>query len=91
MHTENLHNWQHTHVLGQDQKRPGERRTLVVIVITGAMMIIEIATGILFGSMALLADSLHMASHAVALGIVCFFIQNILPRLRVPHATHLLL
>ncbi len=72
MHTENLHNWQHSHVLGQDQQRPGERRTLVVIVITGAMMIVEIATGILFGSMALLADGLHMASHAVALGINAF-------------------
>ena len=33
------------------------------------MMIIEIAAGVLFGSMALLADGLHMASHAVALGI----------------------
>ena len=72
MHTENLNSWQHSHVLGQDQQRPGEQRTLVVIVITGAMMIVEIATGILFGSMALLADGLHMASHAVALGINAF-------------------
>tara|TARA_R110002096_G_scaffold385536_1_gene579388 strand:- start:20835 stop:21254 length:420 start_codon:yes stop_codon:yes gene_type:complete len=36
------------------------------------MMVVEIATGILFGSMALLADGLHMASHAVALGISAF-------------------
>ena len=35
-------------------------------------MVVEIATGILFGSMALLADGLHMASHAVALGINAF-------------------
>ena len=72
MHTSNLANWQHTHVSGQDQRRPGERRTLVVIVITGAMMLVEIVAGLLFGSMALLADGLHMASHAVALGINAF-------------------
>ena len=33
------------------------------------MMVIEIITGLLYGSMALLADGLHMASHALALGI----------------------
>jgi cation diffusion facilitator family transporter len=33
------------------------------------MMVVEIAAGVLFGSMALLADGLHMASHCVALGI----------------------
>ena len=36
------------------------------------MMILEIATGIAFGSMALLADGLHMGSHAVALAINAF-------------------
>lgn len=41
----------------------------MVIVITATMMIAEIATGILFGSMALLADGLHMASHTLALAI----------------------
>ena len=33
------------------------------------MMVIEITTGIAYGSMALLADGLHMASHTAALGI----------------------
>jgi len=33
------------------------------------MMVVEIAAGLIYGSMALLADGLHMASHAVALGI----------------------
>ena len=51
---------------------PGERRTLIVVITTSAMMVIEIATGIAFGSMALLADGLHMASHAVAL-IIAYF------------------
>ena len=36
------------------------------------MMILEIATGIAFGSMVLLADGLHMGSHAVALAINAF-------------------
>jgi cation diffusion facilitator family transporter len=67
-----LHSWQHGHGFGQDQKRPGESRTIIVIVITGIMMVVEIAAGILFGSMALLADGLHMASHAVALSINVF-------------------
>ena len=72
MHKDNLQLRQHTHVFDQDQKRPGEGRTTVVILITGAMMVVEITTGIAFGSMALLADGLHMASHAVALSINVF-------------------
>ena len=59
----------HSHVFGQDHKRPGESRTLLVVVITATMMVVEVAAGILYGSMALLADGLHMASHAAALGI----------------------
>jgi cation diffusion facilitator family transporter len=69
MHHDNLHLWQHTHSFGQQHERPGERRTVVVIAITAAMMVVEIAAGAAFGSMALLADGLHMASHAAALGI----------------------
>jgi len=61
--------WRHGHVFGQDQKMPGEVRTLVVIVITAVTMVVEIAAGLVFGSMALLADGLHMASHATALAI----------------------
>jgi cation diffusion facilitator family transporter len=72
MHTENLRNWQHSHIFGQDRRRPGEVRTLVVIGITAAMTAVEVAAGVLFGSMALLADGLHMASHAAALSINAF-------------------
>lgn len=39
---------------------------------TLATMILEIVGGLVFGSMALLADGLHMASHAVALGVAAF-------------------
>ncbi len=59
-------------VFGQDQPKVGERRTLIVIGITVVAMVIEIVGGILFGSMVLLADGLHMASHACALGITAF-------------------
>lgn len=72
MHLHDLHPWQHSHVFGQDRKRPGENRTLLVIALTGITMVIEIAAGLAYGSMALLADGLHMASHASALGIAAF-------------------
>ena len=53
--------WKHDHCFGQDQKKPGEARTLVVIALTAGMMVIEIAAGWAFGSMALLADGLHLS------------------------------
>jgi len=62
----------HDHTFGQDRKRSAERRTLVVIVITALTMAVEVTAGIAFGSMALLADGLHMASHASALAISAF-------------------
>jgi cation diffusion facilitator family transporter len=69
MHTITSQHWQHDHIFGQDKVRSGERRTLWVIVITATMMVIEITTGLAYGSMALLADGLHMGSHTAALGI----------------------
>ncbi len=45
MHTETISQYQHTHVFGQDQIRSGERRTLFVIIMTGIMMVGEIAAG----------------------------------------------
>jgi cation diffusion facilitator family transporter len=72
MHTETIANWQHTHIFGQDQIKSGERRTLFVIIMTGLMMVGEITTGIIFGSMALTADGIHMGSHMVGLGITFF-------------------
>jgi len=69
MHTKTTPQWQHDHIFGQDKVRPGERRTLWVILITATMMVVEITTGLAYGSMALLADGLHMGSHAAALGI----------------------
>ncbi len=72
MHQDRLKIWQHSHSFGQHIKRPGESRTLIVIALTSAMMLIEIGAGVMFGSMALLADGLHMASHTAALSINAF-------------------
>ncbi len=58
---------EHSHVfLGEGHER-AERRTWVVIVLCGAMMVLEIVGGLLFGSIALVADGLHMSTHAGAL------------------------
>ena len=72
MHTESIERWVHDHTFGQDNPKVGERRTLIVILITVVTMVIEIVAGLMFGSMALLADGLHMASHASALTISAF-------------------
>lgn len=72
MHLKNIQPWQHDHVFGHDQKLTGERKTVIVTILTSLMMAVEIVAGILFGSMALLADGLHMASHATALGVASF-------------------
>jgi cation diffusion facilitator family transporter len=69
MERRDLSNWQHDHVFGHDQTLPGERRTLIIVAVTALMMVVEVAAGVVYGSMALLADGLHMASHAAALGI----------------------
>lgn len=62
----------HSHDFGQEARMPGERRTVAVAAITALTMAVEIAAGLAFGSMALLADGLHMGSHAAALGIAVF-------------------
>ncbi|MGQ0658676.1 MAG: CDF family Co(II)/Ni(II) efflux transporter DmeF [Chromatiales bacterium] len=49
-----------------------ERRTRRVLLLTAVMMVVEIAAGATFGSMALLADGWHMATHVAALGIAGF-------------------
>lgn len=72
MHTQDLIAWSHDHVFDQDQRRAGETRTIVVVGLTAVMMVVEISTGLIYHSMALLADGLHMASHATALGISAF-------------------
>lgn len=57
----------HSHVfLGAGHER-AERRSWAVIWLCGIMMIVEIVGGLLFGSIALVADGMHMSTHAGAL------------------------
>jgi len=59
----------HNHVYLGARHDENARRTLWVVLLTAAMMVAEIAAGLAFDSMALLADGFHMATHAGALGI----------------------
>ncbi|HEX2255901.1 MAG TPA: CDF family Co(II)/Ni(II) efflux transporter DmeF [Afifellaceae bacterium] len=72
MHTHSTAPWRHSHTFDQERRRAGETRTLIVFALTLATMVVEVAAGIAFGSVALLADGLHMGSHATALGIAVF-------------------
>src|SRR5512132_3515919 len=63
-----LSGWQHSHSFDPGN-RAGERRTWIVVGITAVTMVAEIVAGWLTGSMALLADGWHMATHVVALSI----------------------
>jgi cation diffusion facilitator family transporter len=71
MHTDNLIDWTHDHVFDTGS-HAAERGTRAVMWITAAMMVIEIMAGWWFNSMALLADGLHMSSHAFAIGLSAF-------------------
>jgi cation diffusion facilitator family transporter len=66
-----LDRWQHRHDFASDHAR-AERGTTWVMALTAAMMIAEIVAGLLSGSMALLADGWHMATHVAAFGIALF-------------------
>lgn len=57
----------HDHIFLGDQHRRNERRVWLVIAITAAMMVAEIAAGSVYGSMALIADGWHMSTHAGAM------------------------
>lgn len=59
----------HDHMFLGASHDDNARRTLWVVVLTAAMMVVEIVAGYLTGSMALLADGFHMATHAGALGV----------------------
>jgi cation diffusion facilitator family transporter len=69
MHSHSIDPWTHDHLFLGSQHNRYERRTWLVVVLTTAMMVGEIAVGWFSGSMALLADGWHMATHAAALGI----------------------
>src|SRR5580704_7724547 len=57
----------HSHVFLGEGHEQSERRTWAVIWLCGAMMVAEIVGGLMFGSIALVADGMHMSTHAGAL------------------------
>jgi cation diffusion facilitator family transporter len=68
LHNQALHNQAlHNHVFLGEGHEKSERKTWAVIWLCGIMMVAEIIGGLLFGSIALVADGLHMSTHAGAL------------------------
>src|SRR5579863_5215616 len=57
----------HSHVFLGPGHEQNERKTWAVIALCGAMMLVEIIGGSMFGSLALVADGLHMSTHAGAM------------------------
>ena len=69
MHSHSMTPWTHGHSFLGAHHGEHERRTWSVVVLTAAMMVAEIVGGTLFGSIALIADGWHMATHVAALAI----------------------
>ena len=61
MNEHDLEAWRHGHDYLSDKHERNERQTRLVIALTAVMMVAEIAAGMVFNSMALLADGWHMA------------------------------
>ncbi len=55
--------------MGKGHYHKNEKKTLWVVLLTAATMVVEIIFGLLSGSMALLADGIHMGSHVLAIGL----------------------
>ncbi|MGD9661182.1 MAG: CDF family Co(II)/Ni(II) efflux transporter DmeF [Porticoccaceae bacterium] len=71
MHSQSLKKWRHDHDFAVNNPK-GERRTRYVLLLTLVTMAVEIVAGSVYGSMALLADGLHMGTHVVAFVIAIF-------------------
>jgi len=71
-HNHDMEHLRHEHFYLTAQDKKSERRVFIVVGITTAMMLLEITCGLIFNSMALLADGWHMSTHAGALGIAAF-------------------
>ena len=71
MQKQDIAKWQHSHNFTIKNDK-GERRTLYVLILTAITMVVEIIAGTLSGSMALLADGWHMATHVAAFLITLF-------------------
>jgi cation diffusion facilitator family transporter len=64
-----LERWRHDHAFLGAKHGTHERRTWAVVALTAVMMVVEIGGGLWAGSMALIADGLHMSTHVAAMSI----------------------
>ena len=71
MHQHSIEQWQQDHDFVIDNQQ-GARRTRYVLLLTAVTMLVEIIAGLVYGSMALLADGWHMATHVAAFLITLF-------------------
>lgn len=71
MHQHSIKQWQQDHDFVIANKQ-GETRTRYVLLLTALTMVAELVAGSLYGSMALLADGWHMATHVAAFLITLF-------------------
>jgi cation diffusion facilitator family transporter len=71
LHIHTLEQWQHSHDFSINRER-AEKSTKIVMLLTAVTMVAEIVAGATYGSMALLADGWHMATHVAAFGIAVF-------------------
>ncbi len=69
LHDHSHGSWTHEHIYLGHGHSHAEARTRLATVLTAVFMMVEIAAGLLFGSMALLADGIHMATHVAAMGL----------------------
>jgi len=71
LHINTLETWRHPHDFSITGRK-GELRTTQVLAMTAITMVVEIIAGVMFGSMALLADGWHMGTHVAAFMITVF-------------------
>src|ERR1700730_17124996 len=69
MHTHSIEQWHHSHLFLGEKHDQHERRTWFVVALTAVMMVVETVGGTIFGSMAVVADGVHMSTHVAALSI----------------------
>ncbi len=86
MHIHTLEEWQHAHDFSVE-KHEAEKKTKLVLLLTAVTMVVEIVAGTTFGSLALLADGWHMATHVGAFGIAVFAYQYARKNARNPKYT----
>ena len=87
MHGDLLSAWQQAHEF-VDDRRAAETRAQRVMLLTAAMMAVEIVAGTAYGSMALLADGWHMATHVAAFGVALFAYRYARGHARNPRFTY---